>query len=60
VADAQFGEWLRAVAPEAKTLYLSDEHERGDDSGVMLTKPFTVEALVEKVRDLLGRGTPTD
>lgn len=59
VAEAQFAEWLRAVTVEAKILYLSEETDRGDAAGATLAKPFTVEALVEKVRDVLGEPTTT-
>jgi two-component system cell cycle sensor histidine kinase/response regulator CckA len=60
VAGAQFAEWLRAVAPDAKILYLSDEAHRSDEgAAAVLPKPFTVEALVEKVSGMLGRASAT-
>jgi CheY-like chemotaxis protein len=60
VAGMEFGQWLRAVAPAAKVLYLSDESGRGDDARPILPKPFTVEGLIERVRDVLGGPAATD
>jgi CheY-like chemotaxis protein/anti-sigma regulatory factor (Ser/Thr protein kinase) len=59
VAGVQFAEWLRAVAPSAKILYLSEETDLTEEAGAILPKPFTVEALVEKVRGVLGRPATT-
>jgi two-component system, cell cycle sensor histidine kinase and response regulator CckA len=59
VASGPFAEWLRAVAPEAKILYLTDGTEPRDDESALLAKPFTVEALAEKVREVLGRPSAT-
>jgi two-component system cell cycle sensor histidine kinase/response regulator CckA len=55
---AEFGEWLRAVAPAAKILYLTDEPS-GAEGAATLIKPFTVEALVEGVRRALATPRPT-
>lgn len=49
----EFGDWLRAVAPAAKIVYLADE-PGGNESTAALIKPFTVEALVETVRRVLA------
>ena len=54
---AEFAEWLRAVAPGAKLLYLTDE-PGGMEGAATLTKPFTVEALVDAVRRAL-KSAPT-
>jgi CheY-like chemotaxis protein len=59
VAGGPFAEWLRAVAPEARILYLTEGSERADDGRALLPKPFTVEALAEKVRAVLGRPPAT-
>jgi two-component system, cell cycle sensor histidine kinase and response regulator CckA len=59
IAGGPFAEWLRAVAPEAKILYLTEGSDRGDDGSAALSKPFTVEALAEKVREVLGRSATT-
>jgi two-component system cell cycle sensor histidine kinase/response regulator CckA len=55
---AEFAEWLRAVAPGAKILYLADEPGGGEGAATLI-KPFTVEALVEAVRRVLGTPAPT-
>jgi CheY-like chemotaxis protein len=49
---AQFAGWVRAVAPGASVLYLTDE-PGGIEGAATLVKPFTVEALVEAVRRML-------
>jgi two-component system, cell cycle sensor histidine kinase and response regulator CckA len=49
----EFDDWLRAVAPAAKILYLTDE-PGGHAGTATLIKPFAVEALVETVRRLLA------
>ena len=59
VADAPFAEWLRGVAPDAKILYLSEQTDRTEEAGATLSKPFTVEALVDRVNEVLKRPTPT-
>jgi CheY-like chemotaxis protein len=60
VTGAQFVEWVRAVAPVAKILYLSEEAHRLDDGvAAILPKPFTVERLVDTVRRVLGRPPAT-
>jgi two-component system cell cycle sensor histidine kinase/response regulator CckA len=51
--DSEFGDWLRAVAPAAKLLYLTDE-PGGAEGAATLIKPFTVEALIDTVRRVLG------
>ena len=51
--DSEFGDWLRAVAPAAKILYLTDE-PGGNEGAATLIKPFTVEALVDTVRRVLA------
>jgi two-component system cell cycle sensor histidine kinase/response regulator CckA len=50
---AEFEDWLHAVAPAAKLLYLADE-PGGSEGDATLMKPFTVEALVEGVRRVLA------
>jgi two-component system, cell cycle sensor histidine kinase and response regulator CckA len=54
----EFGEWLRAVAPAAKVLYLTDE-PGGHERAATLMKPFTAEALVDSVRRLLTTSSAT-
>jgi anti-sigma regulatory factor (Ser/Thr protein kinase)/CheY-like chemotaxis protein len=51
---AQRIERLRAARPEARVLYLSSRLEDARPAGPTLAKPFTVDALVRKVRDVLG------
>jgi two-component system cell cycle sensor histidine kinase/response regulator CckA len=55
---AEFGEWLRAVAPAAKVLYLTDD-PAGHEHAATLIKPFTVEALVDSVRRVLTTPSAT-
>ena len=50
---SEFAEWLRAVAPAAKILYLTDA-PGGAEGGPTLLKPFAVDALVDAVRAALG------
>lgn len=67
IADAGFGpdgarrvERLRAARPEARVLYLSGRLEDARAAGLIgptLAKPFTVDALVRKVREVLGEPT---
>jgi nitrogen-specific signal transduction histidine kinase/CheY-like chemotaxis protein len=54
VAGPELAEWLRALAPEARIVYLSDEPERAGADRATLAKPFSVEALVQTVRSALG------
>jgi CheY-like chemotaxis protein len=49
----EFDDWLRAVAPTARILYLTDE-PGGPAGAATLIKPFAVEALVDTVRRLLA------
>jgi len=51
--DSEFEQWLRAVAPRAEILYLTDE-PGGHEGAATLIKPFTVEALVDAVRRALA------
>jgi two-component system cell cycle sensor histidine kinase/response regulator CckA len=54
-------ERLRAARPEARVLYLSGRLEEARPPGPSrptLAKPFTVDALLRKVREVLGE--PTD
>jgi two-component system, cell cycle sensor histidine kinase and response regulator CckA len=53
-----FNEWLRAVVPAAKILYLTDE-PGGPEGAATLIKPFTVEALVDSVRRVLSTPSAT-
>jgi CheY-like chemotaxis protein len=53
-------ERLRAARPEARVLYLSGRLEEARPVGAnppTLAKPFTVDALVRKVREVLGEPT---
>jgi two-component system, cell cycle sensor histidine kinase and response regulator CckA len=54
----EFADWLRAVAPNAKILYLSDEPGNSDGAPT-LVKPFAVDALVDAVRSVLRTPTAT-
>lgn len=49
----EFADWLRAVAPTAKVLYLTDEPGSGQGAATLI-KPFAVDALVDAVRNVLG------
>jgi CheY-like chemotaxis protein len=55
----EFGDGLRAVAPAAKLLYLADEPGSSEGDATLI-KPFTVEALVDSVRRVLGTPRTTD
>jgi nitrogen-specific signal transduction histidine kinase len=50
---------LRAARPETRVLYLSGalDDARREAEGSTLAKPFTVDALVRKVREVLGQFT---
>jgi DNA-binding response OmpR family regulator len=51
---------LRGVVPSARVLYLvHGGAERAPSGSSTVTKPFTVDDLTEKVRQLLGRRTTT-
>jgi CheY-like chemotaxis protein len=49
---SEFADWLRAVAPTAKILYLTDEPGGGEGAATLI-KPFAVDALVAAVRKVL-------
>jgi nitrogen-specific signal transduction histidine kinase len=50
---------LRRARPQARVLYLADRAEdaSADGTGHTLAKPFSVDALVGKVREVLGEAT---
>jgi PAS domain S-box-containing protein len=59
---AEFGRLVKQQRPETKILYMSgysDESVVIDTPSALLQKPFTPEALAQRVREALGRTRPS-
>jgi two-component system cell cycle sensor histidine kinase/response regulator CckA len=54
MGGAELYAWLKSQCPDVRVIFISGYMEREPIEAGFLKKPFTPQALVEKVRDLLA------
>ena len=66
MSGPELAERLAVLCPQAKVLYMSGyiddaivRHGRLGSSALLMQKPFTPAMLAQKVRDVLGKATPS-